>query len=311
MLKICDETFNINNIQNEDIFICSIGYEERSYYLLNEFRTKIPPSNILIFTFESLLSNTSKKDRIKKESLNGIHTIASTYGECQLFFDNIMKFIASKSNQDNTVNIYIDYSYMPRMWYCQLPSLIKKQFNNMKVFFLYSEGIYPNDYLEYPSAGIDSLVPYTGKSSLRCNLKRTHIISLSYDVIRTEGLLSMLDPEAIITCCAYDPKFKDVYENVIAINESIISRADYSLSFHLDNFSFIVAKICEVANEHLPLGDVIVIPDGPKPLIFALSLAGEILKEKHGITCMQVLRSHLGDPIVDVLPNKKVISFSV
>lgn len=311
MLEFFDENFNIDDVLEKDIFICSIGYEERSYHLFNKFKNRISLSNILLFKFEELVAKTDKSDRIKKEDFDGINTISSKYGECQEFFDNVIRFISSKIVQDKVIKVYIDYSYMPRMWYCHLPFLLKEKFKDIKVVFLYAEGVYPKNYLDYPSAGIDSLVPYSGKPSLRCHLKRTHIISLSYDIIRTEGLLSMLDPESIITCNAYDPEFRDVYENIVSINESIISRADYSISFHLDNFSFMVAKICEVANEHLPLGDVIIIPDGPKPLIFALSLAGELLKEKQGITCMQILRSNLEDPVVEVIPNNKVISFSI
>lgn len=311
MLEFLDEIFDISNVHEKDVFICSVGYEERSYYLLNKFKDRIPSSNILLFKFEDLVAKTNKSDRIKKENLDGINTISSKYGECQEFFDNVIRFISSKIAQDKSINVYIDYSYMPRLWYCRLPFLLKEKVKDIKMSFLYAEGIYPKNYLDYPSAGIDSLVPFSGKPSLRCHLKRTHIVSLSYDIIRTEGLLSMLDPESIITCNAYDPEFKDVYENIVSINKSIISRADYSISFHLDNFSFMVAKICEVANEHLPLGDVIIIPDGPKPLIFALSLAGELLKEKHGIICMQILRSNLEDPVVEVTPNNKVVAFSI
>lgn len=311
MFNFFDEIFDINNVQKEDLFICSVGYEERSYHLLNKFKTKVSLQNIIVFAFEELVAKTDKPDRIKKENFESINLITSTYGKYQDFFDNIINLISLRTDQNKATNVYIDYSYMPRMWYCPLPTLLKNKFKNLKVIFLYSEGIYPKNYLEYPTAGIDSLIPYTGKPSLRCDMQRTHIISLSYDVIRTEGLLSMLDPESIITCNAYDSEFKEVHENIFSINESIISRADYSISFHLDNFSFMIAKICEVANEHISLGDVIIIPDGPKPLIFALSLAGELLKEKHGITCMQILRSNLEDPVVEVIANGKTVSFSI
>ena len=311
MINVFDVTFNLCKVKNDDLFICSVGYEERSYYLLNQFRSRVLSKNILVFSFDELVAKTKKKNRILDAQLNELLLIPSLYRDTQSFISKVSEFVSSKIEHDKVINVYIDYSYMPRMWYCKLPSLQMNYNKSINIIFLYTEGIYPLEYYDYPTAGIGSLVPFSGMPSLRTHLKRTHIVSLSYDVIRTEGLLSMLDPESIITCNAYDPDDRKVYENILEINESILSRADYSLTFHLDNFSFIVAKICEVINENLPLGDVVLIPDGPKPLIFALSLSAKLLEEKKGLTCMQILRSNCEDPVVEVHPKEKVLAFSI
>lgn len=311
MISFLDIQFNFCEIKNEDLFICSVGYEERSYYLLQQFRSRVSSENILVFSFDDLVSKTDKENRILDAQLNDILVVSSLYSNTQIFINKVDEFISSKLVHDRKINVYIDYSYMPRMWYCRLPFFLMNYNESINFFFLYTEGDYPTKYSDYPTAGIGSLIPFSGTPSLRTHLKRTHIVSLSYDVVRTEGLLSMLDPESIITCNAYDPDDEEIYEHILEINESIILRADYSLSFHLDNFSFIVAKICEVINENLPLGDVVVIPDGPKPLIFALSLASELLKEKKGLTCMQILRSDCEEPVVEVYPKEKVLAFSI
>lgn len=309
MLDIIDEIFDINSINDDDLFICSVGHEERSYFLLEKIRKKIDADNILVFKFDRLIHKVENKSMYEEICIDSFNTVSINYNEYEMFLEKVFEFISNKRKQ--MTRVYIDYSFMPRMFYCNLPFGIKEKFDDMKVYFLYSEGSYEDNYLEYPCAGIDSLIPYSGKASLRCNLKRTHIFSLSYDAIRTEGLLSMLDPESIITCSAYDPEYADVYNNISNVNKSIISRSKSTISFHIDNFSFMVAKICEVATEHLPIGDVVIIPDGPKPLIFALSIAGKSLSHKHGITCMQIIRNNLDDSIVDVKPNGKVISFSI
>ena len=311
MINFYNTNFEFSDITSDDIFICSVGYEERSYYLLNIFKEKIPEENMLVFSFDELVSKTNKPTRIKEENFGNIEKISSAYDQSDSFHKRVINFISSKIQSNQPTTIYIDYSYMPRLWYCKLPSLLKALFKKEKIVFLYAEGIYHKDNCSYPSAGIASLVPYVGKPSLRTQLKRTHIIALSYDIIRTEGLISMLDPESIITCNAYDPEFKDIHEHILTINESVFSRADYSLSFHIDNFSFMVAKLCEVINENLPLGDVVIIPDGPKPLIFAISMASEIMKDKRGVTCMQILRNNLEDPVVEVTANEKVVAFYV
>ena len=200
---------------------------------------------------------------------------------------------------------------MPRRWYCKLPSLLSEILRpGDKAFFWYSEGSYPDDYTQYPRAGIQSFVPFSGTASLRTESKRTHIIVLSYDKVRTEGTLSILDPEAFITCNAYDSSTREIHENVLEINESIISRAILSVSLHMDDFFFMLSKLCELANEFLPIGDVILVPDGPKPLIFAISLVPELLN-KPGVTCLHIMRNKMEDKPLDVLPNQKVIGFAI
>ena len=90
MFNFFDEIFDIDNVQKEDLFICSVGYEERSYHLLNKFKTKVSLQNIIVFAFEELVAKTDKPDRIKKENFESINLITSTYGKYQDFFDEVM-----------------------------------------------------------------------------------------------------------------------------------------------------------------------------------------------------------------------------
>ena len=69
-----------------------------------------------------------------------------------------------------------------------------------------------------------------------------------------------------------------------------------------------VSKLCDTANELLPVGDVILIPDGPKPLIFALSLVPDLVG-KQGITCLHIARNNDYFESVDVTPTGKVCGF--
>lgn len=306
-----NEIFNDKKIGCNAIFVCAIGYEERSYFLYNHFKHIIKNNNIFLFAFEEYISKTDKKMRIKEEDTDGVNLSRVLYSDYAVFFDKIIEIIKQKRDLGEDIELHIDYSYMPRRWYCELPMLIHNSLKkNDKVYFWYAEGEYPSNYQQYPCGGIKSYHAFSGKVSLRPNIKRTHIIALSYDKIRTEGLLTILDPEAFIACDAYDSSTREIHNNVISLNESILSRAEMSVSLHMDDFHFMLSKLSELVNELLPTNDVILVPDGPKPLIFAFSLIPYIVSMP-GVTCLHVLRNSFQTNSFDVIANKKVIGFSI
>ncbi len=71
-----------------------------------------------------------------------------------------------------------------------------------------------------------------------------------------------------------------------------------------------VSKLSEIATEFLLLGNVILIPDGPKPLIFAISLIPDILC-KSGLTCLHISRNSEYFEAVDVTATGTVYGFSI
>lgn len=83
-----------------------------------------------------------------------------------------------------------------------------------------------------------------------------------------------------------------------------------SLALHMEDFEFMVSKLCDTVNELLPVGEVILIPDGPKPLIFALSLVPDLVG-KHGVTCLHISRNNENFEAVDVKPTGIIRGFEV
>ena len=311
MLKFNNEIFEKMQYNNDSIFVCALGYEERSYYIFEKMKDKISNENMIVFAFEDFVNTTDKKNIFKEDKFNNVDLIPVHYNDYNKFCDKLTGVIAHKREQCGSLNIHIDYSQMPRLWYCNLPKILTNVLNdNNKVYFWYSEGEYQSDYEEFPTGGIDDFVPFGGMPSLRTNLQRTHILGLSYDNIRTEGILSVLDPERIITCNAYNSQSKQINDNVLKINQNIVNRATLSTSFHIEDFEFMVSKIAELANEFLPIGDVVLVPDGPKPLIFAMSLIPTLIERK-GIVCLQVLRNNTYKNYTEVKANGRIIGFSI
>lgn len=312
MVKLLNETYSENIFNSEDLFICSIGYEQRSYYLYDKLSKQLNSPNMLIIFFDDYKNyeNTWKKLlEIKKDK--NIQLQFCNYENHDKVMEIIKKFIWQHKKEKENIRIHIDYSSMPRSWYCRLPKNLASWLEKEdKAFFWYVEGIYPDSYDEYPSAGIDSFSFFSGKPTIRTDGKRVHILSLGYDTVRTQALVSILDPESIIACNAYNTKNIGISEKVKRLNKDLIAQAIALVSLQLDDMSFMISKLSELSFEYQPLGDVILIPDGPKPLILAMSLIPDMV-DLEGITCLHISRNSDHFAPIDVVAKKSVCGFSL
>lgn len=302
MMKIINNvTYNSDSIRKDDLFICALGYESRSLHLYEKIKTIVQSENVLIFYFNDF----KDIEYIEKLSAKGIKCIRAFYKLGHDVQKEICNFIFSKNNK--YTRVHIDYSSMPRNWYYNLPKLLERE--DLITYFWYVVGEYPVDYTGYPTAGIDSFVRI-GKPSLRNDGKRLHIFGLSYDSVRTKALISEIDPESYITCNAFNSNNKERGENVNILNRQVRANALSELVFCYEDFSFMFSKLCETAIEYSNLGNVIFVPDGPKPLIFAMSLATLYL-EKEGVSCLHVYRNESYFSVVDVKPTNYIFGFAV
>ena len=305
MVRICDESFELSKISYNDLFISTVGYEERSTYLIDEMEKKLWPSNILVFCFSDLANQDRILSRVRKLQTLGVSVEFVRYEESERVYSLILSFL--KTVRKPIENVYIDYSAMPRTWYSKLP--INLSAEGVYAKFLYVVGEYPRKESEYPCAGINDSFSVIGKPSLR-NSSCLHVIGIGYDSTRTMGLISMLDPDAYAICSARHSSDNDMEEKVQRVNRSTIDQSLFFCSFLMDEFSYMVDKLCEIAYEYSVLGDVIFVPDGPKPLIMAMSLVPQIVC-RDGVVCVHVSRNPKGYEFVNVLPTKRIICFSV
>ena len=281
------------DLSENDILICALGYECRSYYLLEKNLATRNGSNTLIINFDDL-----QKECLSTNLLDEIDTIkpktkVCSYAQGEKFQDDVISFLNEVVDSETTRKIYIDYSAMPRNWYCALPGRIENELQNrcLELVFLYVAGTYPEKYESYPTAGIDRLKLFSGGALPRIDSQRTHLIALSYDTRRTQSLLSMLEPEFLIVCYAYDtPEKKTEIEEV---NQDIIRRASASVALPINDFVYILQKMNEIIIEQTRDGQIIIIPDGPKPLIFAMSLSSILADIDDDITCLHINRNEL------------------
>lgn len=301
MKPINNVKYASDSVREDDVFICAFGYEKRSLYLFEKVKDIVKKENILILYFNDFRDINS----IEILSAEGVKCVKAFYNSEQNVQKEICNFIEER--KDKYLRAHIDYSAMPRNWYYNLPILLQQ--DNLLIHFWYVVGKYPMDYTGYPTAGIDT---YTviGKPSLRTDEKRLHVFGLSYDSVRTKALISEIDPDSYITCNAFDLNNKERGKNVNILNQQVRSKALNELSFYFDDFSFMFSKLCEIANEYSSIGSVVFVPDGPKPLIFAMSLVPLYLG-KEGVSCLHVYRNEQCLSLVDVEPTDSIFGFSV
>ena len=285
---------NINHknmrIAEDALFITAIGYELRSFHLFNTYYSKLESKNVLCFIFDDYEKYPDTISQVKIMQESGIALSMVKYESCDEVLNAIVEFITVNSSETTSLEMHIDYSSMPRSWYCKIPIVISKYLRNSDIaYFWYAEGEYPEKYEEFPSAGIDNFSFFSGRPSLKAINNRIHILGLGYDSIRSQAILSVIDPSYLVVCYSFPSSCREMQENVKKANEQILSQSALTLALQLDDFTFMVSKLCETANELLIKGDIIFIPDGPKPLILAISLVTELL-QKEGITCMHVAR---------------------
>ena len=301
-------------VHEDDLFVCTFGYEQRSIFLFEQVCDLGVAVIPLIFLMDDYAEYPHAAKKATEFKAQKKPFYIQKYEDSLSVQERIVETVRSLMLQRESLVVHIDYSSMPRSWYCKLPVLLSNMLRpNDKVFFWYAEGDYPEERNVYPSAGIESFSFYAGKPSLNIENKRVHIVALGYDVIRTQAILSITDPSYLVACYAYNPERKGFVERLKQVNDPVFSRAAIKVPLYVVDFEFMVSKLCELANEFSLFGDVVFIPDGPKPLIFAMSLVPDMIREgkQEGITCLHISRNKDHFEVVDVIPNGVVYGFSL
>lgn len=296
-------------LEKTSLFVCAIGYESRSYHIFDKLSNFLRKDNTLILAIDDYSSYPSSAHKVSEITSRGFQLEVVKYEDFAKVQELIVSRVKSLLSKLDAISIDIDYSSMPRGWYCKLPELFSCLLREADCArFWYSEGIYPPDPRELQTAGIESYHLFSGKPTLQTQKRRTHIIGLSYDSVRTQGLISILDPEYIVTCNAYNPRRPEIISNVESVNATILDQAALRISFHVNDVEFMVSKMIETVRDFCSDSDVIIVPDGPKPLIFVMSMIPWLIN-KVGITCLHVVRNSNQFNRQDIPPTGDIIGF--
>ena len=270
--------------------VCS-GYERRSTFWIRESWDKMAvsgKSECFAVGFEDFKKTLSRPDNDEFYQSKNIQLFPCSSTDVERFNgtlrSTVQKFIEAAGDQP--VEVHIDYSCMPRGWYCNIPMLLEELMRPRdRVYFWYSPGRYPNT--EYPTAGTSDFKVFSGRSTLNC-IARTHFFGLGFDRIRSHAIWSVIDPSQLV-CFYANPAADPAYvTRVLEDNREILASAQYCFTVPLADFAFIFSKIMSAVKQFLVSGDVVLVPDGPKPLILASSLIPLSIASNSGVVCFHV-----------------------
>lgn len=309
-MEFANEQFDKSYIANFDLFICTINYEERSTYLFERLSDRLNSDNTLVFATDNYMQFEYARLKLEQISVAGYAPITIKYQDYISAVTNIRKAIERKIEEKDSISVYVDYSSMPRAWYCRLPMLFQELLRcDDRAYFWYAEGCYEGNYQNYPTAGIDAFVLFSGRPALLAK-RRVHVLGLGYDFVRTQGIISIIDPEYMVLLESHSVNRMDVFENVVDANKSLMAQAAMTASLELSDFKFMISKLCEISYEYTGVAEVIFVPDGPKPLIMAMSLIPDMIKLP-GIACLHVTRNYEQFSPAKVTASGKIIGFSI
>lgn len=293
------ENIIYRKLEEDCLFICVVGYEPRSAYLLEENINSRTPENTLILKLESKFPNDTIEKKLAERNLN---SVAFQYNDTESYKREVSNFLRPRLNDDQKITLCIDYSSMPRSWYCSTPFFLREfAGEKLLVDFFYTAGNYPYKYENYPTAGIENISVFSGSTLPAVDINRYHIMGLCYDKIRTETVKSIVEPDRLITCYAYNPSDNSTRNNVYRLNETIINDSLFSVALPINNFVGMVDKLSEIVYDQIRENHSILIPDGPKPLIMAMSIIPDRIG-RNGVTCLHISRNSKHYSKIQVVP---------
>ena len=179
------------DLSENDILICAFGFEPRSTYLYAKNSKTRNNKNTLVFLEENCNS-------VDIDLENNISSVICAYGDAPKAIGKIIDFLRNIEESQESPKIHIDYSFMPRSWYCSLPEKLTNAFPNMSFSFWYVAGEYPKYNYSYPSAGINEISFFSGMALPAVDIKRVHFLGLGFDSTRTETVKSIVEADSIM-----------------------------------------------------------------------------------------------------------------
>jgi hypothetical protein len=275
--------------------VATSGYEDRSITWMSRTLEKLNTRNGFEFyvagfkDFTGALSRPANDAFYKSHGVD-VHECGSSRDTAFLsaFEGEIAKRL--KEQRRPNIEVHVDYSCMPRRWYCELPSIVNRYLRpNDRAFFWYTPGKYQET--SYPTAGTSDFRIFSGRPTLSAP-SRTHFFGLGFDRIRSQAIWSVLDPHNLV-CFYADPAAEPSYvARVERDNREALNAAAYTFKVPINDFVVAYSKLMATVHQFRSMGDVIIVPDGPKPLVLASSIVPLATEDPSGVVCFHVAKRH-------------------
>ena len=121
-----------------------------------------------------------------------------------------------------------------------------------------------------------------------------------------------MDPHRLV-CFYADPAAEPSYvARVERDNREALNAAAYTFKVPVDDFATTYSKLVSTVHQFRSEGDVVIVPDGPKPLVLASSIVPMVMDDPSGVVCFHVAKRQTDSFIpVDVAANGDPVGFSI
>lgn len=266
-------------------FLFASGYEERASHLarcLIDEPKLIEDSLSLVLGFREYSDTQVRTDNdrfFSKEFSSPRFVSAAGSEELLVELEKVIDLVVTCHQ------IVIDYSSMPRAWYSRLFEFFCLSEVPCDIIFCYSEGNY-SEVVDYPTVGYDRVDLISGSSRINSSTETT-ILGLGLDYRRSFGIWHLLDPSRAGVALGYTENNFEIVDRVEKANFELVSWSEFSIILNLNKFSEIISRLVAVIRREMRRGDVVLVADGPKPLVMAFIIAPYIIAEA-GCVCISV-----------------------
>jgi hypothetical protein len=279
--KICEA---FTKSKKPILFVFSCGYEKRSVSQLQYLQENAKAHDIkyVCFSFEDYKTSGSRVENDELLVRSGIVPIELDGQDCSTAWEVIKNHYYDELNGE--AQIYIDYSSMPRSWYCMLAVKMIMGELGEHAALIYSHGKYFD--AQYPCVGYGEFHKFSGRPKIT-SCSEVNVFGLGFDSIRSHGIWTFLDPQLSVTVIARSPNNAEHCERVKRENSEILFSSDSIHEVDVNKFSNMLATLVDLSRKYQTYGDVALVPDGPKPMVAAMSLVPFFLNES-GVYCWHV-----------------------
>lgn len=270
-------TYSCSEYKKPILFVFTCGYEERSLsqFLYLQDQAVSNKVHYLCFSFTSYRKNASRPKNEARLLEHGIKPIELDATDEESVWDHLNDYFTNQLNGDALV--YIDYSSMPRNWYCMLARKLVFGELGKTAAMIYSHGRYSDE--RYPCVGYGEFHKSSGRPDINAT-REVNIFGLGFDSIRTHGIWTFLDPQLSISIIARSPENKAHLQRVKKENPEILAASSGVFEVDIHKFDSMLASLIDLSRKYREVGDVALVPDGPKAMVIAMFLVPYYLKEK-------------------------------
>jgi len=286
--------------QNFDLLIFACGYESRSIDFFKSFQ-QLKIQNTLVLHFNERRNACSRNINEKFLSKFEFHKLNLSAVDEKPIYKKLETLFINIADKGKNINILIDYTSMPKIWYTGIFNYIRlTQNSNFNIFLNYTHGEYQSLNLDYQYESYQALPFHEG--TLSSNIKSLLVLTLGFSPNLTRSIIQSIEPNKIIGVLPI-PGNSDIHtKRSEEIKSNLSNEIDDWVNTPIDDVEKAFNLFTQICQDYIHEYDVIFLPLGPKPFTIATILAGQRFKE---ITCLHL--NALRNKVADVISKKSYV----